>query len=226
MSREDMNLIAQSLDYSLKPNPLENVLELQAQLEEMYQARQLMPVDPAEEAERMRLYEENEQKDNYSDLICQMRDNEAYFIEHCNLGYENFWQTMEYTLRDVTGDGAEELILGRNGHIQGIWTIRDGKTAGLAGSYYEGYLCEGNIYEDYVFLSGMPYHWYQKLESDGTVQMLMCVEYDASAGRWLMQDYEAGTEWQTISEERAEEIIASFVRIPLEMKPVSEFPLK
>ena len=71
----------------------------------------------------------------------------------------------------------------------------------------------------------MPYHWYQKLESDGTIQMLMCVEYDASAGRWLMQDYEAGTEWQTISEERAEEIIASFVRIPLEMKPVSEFPL-
>ena len=56
--------------------------------------------------------------------------------------------------------------------------------------------------------------------------MLMCVEYDASGGRWLMQDYEAGTEWQTISEERAEEIIASFVRIPLEMKPVSEFPLK
>lgn len=226
LSREDMNLIAQSLDYSLKPNPLENIPELQAQLEQMYQARELMPPDPTEEAERMRLYEENEQKDNYADLICRMRDNEAYFIEHCNLAYENFWQTMEYTLLDVTGDGAEELILGRDGHIQGIWTIRDGKTAGLAGSYYEGYLCEGNIYEDYVFLSGMPYHWYQKLESDGTVQMLMCVEYDASAGRWLMQDYEAGTEWQTISEERAEEIIASFVRIPLEMKPVSEFPLK
>ena len=48
---------------------------------------------------------------------------------------------MEYTLRDVTGDGEEELLLGKNGSIYAIWTIWDGVTEHLEGGYPEGYLC-------------------------------------------------------------------------------------
>lgn len=154
-----------------------------------------------------------------------MRDNEAYFVENCNLTYENFWDTMEYALWDVNGDGQEELIFGRDGHICEIWTMQDGKTAGFMGSWYEGYLCEGNVYEDYVFLSGQPYHYYHRLGSGTEFSSILGVYYDIYYESWMLKDFESGTEVTQITEERAKEIMASFPRISLEMKPVREFPL-
>lgn len=198
---------------------------LQKQLEEVWQSQEAIVIDPVAEAERQRKYEENTRLDSYGDLIQRMRDNEAYFVENCNLTYENFWDTMEYTLRDVNGDGQEELIFGRDGHICEIWTMQDGKTAGFMGSWYEGYLCEGNVYEDYVFLSGQPYHYYHRLGSGTEFSSILGVYYDIYYESWMLKDFESGTEVTQITEERAKEIMASFPRISLEMKPVREFPL-
>lgn len=225
MTHRDMELIAEALDYSLKPKPVENMPQLQQELEERYQAMQDATEDPEEAAERRRLYEENEFHDNYGDLICQIRDNESYFTSYCSVAYENFWDTMEYTLLDVTGDGQEELILGKEGHIHAIWTLRSGKTARIASSYYEGYLCEGNVYEDYVFLDGKPYHFYFQIDENGRIEKLMDVEYDAYHESWMLDESQDGTGLTPISEEQATEIIDSFVRIPLEMKSVKEYPL-
>ena len=226
MSHRDMELIAEGLDYSLKPKPVENMPQLQQELEEMYQAGESLEEDPAEVEARMQLYEENEHHESYADLICQMRDNESYFVSHCNVAYAHFWETMEYTLLDITGDGTEELILGRDGHIHAIWTIRNGLTEGIASSYYEGYLCEGNVYESYVFLDGKPYHYYSQIGEDGLMEGLMVVEYDAVKESWMLDESQDGTGLTPISEEKAMELINSFVRIPLEMKSVQEYPLK
>ena len=155
-----------------------------------------------------------------------MRDNEDYFVENCNLAYEDFWDTMDYALWDANGDGQEELILGRDGHIHEIWTMQDGKTAGFMGSWYEGYLCEGNIYEDYVFLDGKPYHYYHRLGSGTEFSPILQVYYDSYYESWMLEDFENGTELTQITEERAKEIMASFPRISLEMKPVKEFPME
>lgn len=225
MSHRDMELIAEALDYSLKPKQVENMPQLQQELEERYQAMQDATEDPAEVEARRQLYEENEHHESYGDLICQMRDNESYFVNHCNVAYEHFWETMDYTLLDITGDGAEELILGRDGHIHAIWTIRNGLTEGIASSYYEGYLCEGNVYESYVFLDGKPYHFYSRIGEDGLMERLIDVEYDAVQESWMLDESQDGTGLTPISEERAMEIIDSFVRIPLEMKSVKEYPI-
>lgn len=225
LSREDFGLIAKALNFSLKPKPVENMAQLQVQMEEMYQAREDQGEDPAEAERRRQLYEENEHHESYGDLICRIRDNESYFVNSCNVAYENFWDTMEYTLLDVTGDGAEELILGRDGHIHEIWTVRDGKTARVTSSHYEGYLCQGNVYEDYVFLDGKPYHFYSRIDTDGYVERLLDVEYDATCGSWMLDEFPGETAPQPISEERAMEIIGTYVRIPLDMKPVSEYPV-
>ena len=225
MTRGDMKLIAQALNYSVKPNPVEDMAALQKQLEEVWQSQEAIVIDPVAEAERQRKYEENTRLDSYGDLIQRMRDNEAYFVENCNLTYENFWDTMEYALWDVNGDGQEKLIFGRDGHICEIWTMQDGKTAGFMGSWYEGYLCEGNVYEDYVFLSGQPYHYYHRLGSGTEFSSILGVYYDIYYESWMLKDFESGTEVTQITEERAKEIMASFPRISLEMKPVREFPL-
>lgn len=225
MTRGDMKLIAQALNYSVKPNPVEDMTALQKQLEEVQQSQEAIVIDPVAEAERQRLYEENTRQDSYAGLIQRMRDNESYFVENCNLSYENFWDTMDYALWDANGDGQEELILGRDGHINGIWTMQNGKTSGFMGSWYEGYLCEGNVYEDYVFLSGQPYHYYHRLGSGTEFSSILEVYYDIYYESWMLEDFENGTEMTQITEERAKEIMASFPRISLEMKPVREFPL-
>ena len=225
MSRADMELIAKALDYSLKPQKVEDTARLQAQLEADWQARQNQGEDSAEVERRRQLLEENEHCDSYKDLICRMRDNESYFTDYCSVAYEHFWDTMEYTLLDVTGDGEEDLILGRDGHIHAIWTIRDGKTDRVASSYDEGYLCGGNVYEDYVFLDGKPYHWYFRINTDGRLEQLMEVNYDTYSGSWMLDESEDGTGSTPISEEQATQIIDSFVRIPLEMESVQAFPM-
>ena len=158
-------------------------------------------------------------------MIQRIRDHEDYFTTHCNIAYENFWETMEYVCRDMNNDGQEELIFGRNGHIHEIWTIQDGKTAKVIGSYNEGYLCEGNVYENYVFLDGKPYHYYFRLDDDNRLHPIMEVSYDAPNGTWVMNDFENGIEEKPISEAEANERIANYARIPLEMKPVQDYPL-
>lgn len=225
MSHRDMELIAEALDYTLKPNKVENMSQLQQELEEMYQTGESLEEDPAEVEARRQLHEENEHHESYEALICQIRDNESYFVNHCNVAYEDFWETMEYTLLDISGDGTQELIFGRDGHIHEIWTIRDGLTDRITSSYYEGYLCEGNVYESYVFVDGKPYHFYSRIGTDGLTERLMVVEYDAVQGSWMMDESQDGTGLTPISEERATEIINSYVRIPLEMKSVKEYPM-
>lgn len=225
MTRDDMSRIARALDFSINPTPVENMEALQDQLEAMRQAQETFAEDPAAEAERIRICKENEQQDSYADLIQRIRDHEDYFTTHCNIAYENFWETMEYVCRDMNNDGQEELILGRNGHIHEIWTIQDGKTAKVIGSYNEGYLCEGNVYENYVFLDGKPYHYYFRLDDDNRFRPIMEVSYDAPNGTWVLNDFENGIEEKPISEAEANERIANYARIPLEMKPVQDYPL-
>lgn len=221
MSRRDMELIAEALDYTLKPKQVENMAQVQARLEasaEAYQNRddsQLM-----EEARK--LYEENECFDNYADLIACMRDNEEYFTSRKNAAYEDFWNTVEYVLMDVTGDGNDELILGKEGTVTGIWTIRDGVTNQVTGS---GYLCEGNVFESYAFVDGKPYHWYYQFTEEGTREAILSVEYDSYEETWKMDKSDSVSPPEPISEEDAMAIIDSFVRLELDMKPVSEFPM-
>ena len=52
MTRGDMKLIAQALDYSVKPNPVEDMAALQKQLEEVRQSQEAIVIDPVAEAER------------------------------------------------------------------------------------------------------------------------------------------------------------------------------
>ena len=55
---------------------------------------------------------------------------------------------------------------------------------------------------------------------------LMTVEYDAVKESWMLDESQDGTGLTPISEERAMELINFFVRIPLEMKSVKEYPLE
>lgn len=218
ITKAEMEAVAEVLDYTLKPSKVENMHALAAELDELY--RTPTPIDPKEEARRQAEYEAHNFHDSFADLIADIRDNEDYFTTYRSITYENFWETMKYCLMDANGDGEEDLILGRNGNISAIWTMKDGKTAGLAGSWAQGYLCEGYIFELAVTEDGSHFHSYRNLK---TGEGLGEVSYYPSDGVW---HYQKGNDPQEITEEEAFEIMNSFVHVELpEMKSVKEFPM-
>lgn len=149
-----------------------------------------------------------------------MRDNEEYFTRYSGDTYLDFWETMEYCLMDADGNGTEDLILGRNGNINAIWTMKDGKTAGLQGSWAQGYLCEGYIFEFAVREDGSHFHSYSNLM---TGEGLGQVSYYPSDGVWR---YQKGNDIKGITEAEAFEIMNSYAHVELpEMKPVKDFPM-
>lgn len=227
MSHRDMELVAEMMDYSLKPKPVENMAEIKAQMLENAQNYELEQQRLMEEAmvAKRKEYEENELQDSFADLVCRMRDHEEYFTKYSNVEFRNFWETMEYVLMDVTGDGKEELILGKDGEIKNIWIIREGKTYHMAGAVSEGYLCEGNVFAEYNFMDGSPNYFFLHFDENGFAIRTISLTYHVAVGKWGLQDSEEGESLQWITEEKAMEIINSYVRLDLDWKPVSEFPM-
>lgn len=163
MTHHDMERIADSLVLTPKPEAVSNISQLQAELDAKYQASVDETEPPEVVEERKRQYEENECLNSFSALIERMRDHEDYFTSHMSGGFENFWGTMNFCLWDVTGDGEEDLLLGKDGHIRSIWSMVDKKTSCIAIADV-GVLCEGNILWDYRYLDGAGYHWYFRLD--------------------------------------------------------------
>lgn len=218
MTKEEMETVAEVLDYTLKSGRVENMHALAEELDELY--RTPTPVDPEEEARRQAEFEAHERHDSFGDLIADMRDNEDYFTRYTGNAYVDFWESMRYCLMDANGDGAEDLILGRDGNVNAIWTMKDGKTVGLQSSWAQGYLCEGYIYELAVLENGSHFHSYRNLM---TREDLGQVSYYPSDGIWR---YQKGDEVEELTEEEAFAIMNSYVHIELpEMKSVKEFPI-
>lgn len=224
MTKLELEQIAQSVDYSLAPHPVSDMESAGKRIAESREAYENQDWS-AGEAERVREYNEHEKHASFAELIACMRDKEAYFTSKKSSGYENFWETMQFTLRDITGDGQEELILGKDGIIYAVWTIRDGMTDCLDGTYPEGYLCEGDVIEHYAFLDGKPFHHYWQPTNEGYCTKVLSVEYRRADGTWILDESKDGSGWEEISEEKAMEIIGRYPRVELDMKPVKEFPM-
>lgn len=218
MTKAEMEAVAEVLDYSLKYGKAENMHALALELDELY--RTPTPVDPEEEARRQAEFEAHERHDSFAALIADMRDNEDYFTRYTGNAYVDFWESMRYCLMDANGDGTEDLIFGRDGNVNAIWTMKGGKTIGLQSSWAQGYLCEGYIYELAVLEDGSHFHSYRNLM---TGEDLGQVSYYPSDGVWR---YQKGNDIKEITEAEAFEIMNSYAHVELpEMKPVKDFPM-
>lgn len=227
MTHRDMERIADSLILTPKPEEISNISQLQAELDAKYQASVDETEPPEVVEERKRQYEENECLDSFSALITRMRDHEDYFTSHMSGGFESFWDTMNFCLLDVTGDGEEDLLLGKDGHIRTIWSMVDGKTSCISVADV-GILCEGNILWDYRYLDGAGYNWYYRLNQDSFMTPILRVEYSVSEETWWKIDpakSESKDDWEKISEEQAQEIVDSYTPVSLDWKSVQEFPM-
>jgi len=218
MSDRDIELVTECIDFTLKPRKpdftgVEEKLEAseKAYRQEQEKIRSTMP------------QEDHFSHDSYADLLNYIPAHKETFSWVLRREYDDFPENIQYVLKDVTGDGEAELLLGQNGNIITVWRMLNGKT-----SYWlcsdDVYLCEGDVFEQAIFRDGQPQHDYFRLGPEEEAENLCWVGYIAPRESWVLATYSNGHEERNISEEEAMEIIASYTRLELDWKPVSEFP--
>lgn len=227
MTNREIELASEVFDFSLRPQkPDIEQADLQIQEAEMaYQAQQeALQQEKSEQPQKEPVVHHN-----YAELIAYIPVHESEFEWLVGDRFKDFLANCDYVLMDLTGDGEDELILGRDGHVLAIYYVVDGKVIGESCSG-EIYICEGGIREQYTFKNGEPQHDYSKIGAAivgrEVSNDIAYVAYSTYHKSWMYWDFTADIIDESahpITEDEAMEIINSFVRIKLNWKPVSEF---
>ena len=145
-----------------------------------------------------------------------------------------------YTFYDLTGDGANELLLGIDGWFD-VWiTIQDGQAISRVTD--SAYLCEGRVLEAYRGnwkYEDFEEHRYNESLSDTAVldvypdpesigsltgEWIGTIRY--TKGQWYkFKDPANIFDLQPITEEEANGLISQYPRLELDWKPLMEYPL-
>lgn len=134
-----------------------------------------------------------------------------------------------YCLKDLNGDGQEELILHEDAWM-GVFTITEGQVKLLVcGDNLS--ICEGNIIAfTRSYLDGNQTHCYYKVE-DGKAVLTDYLRYDKDVNPdnpWFQSADNSGQDVSmvAVSQEEYDAIRAKYTPVELDMKPVSQYPLK
>lgn len=120
-----------------------------------------------------------------------------------------------YALMDLDGDGVDEILLG-NAHGQ-LYEMADMQNGEVTVRFVT-YVCEGNILERYCeddYEDGSIRHTYST-SSDFIAEL----RYLPASGQWVSLTQESE---QRITAAEARQLMASYPRIELDMKPISEY---
>lgn len=216
MTDRDMELVADAMDFSIVPQK-PDMEEAQRRIDESYAKWKA-----EEEAKAAAIDFEDvfTPKASYAEKIQAIIDN--------GTDPDNFY----YMLHDINGDGIEDLFLGSETDSFGsIYTMYNGETYMLLsfGLDRYSYLCENG-----VILHNEPdfdpkLHSFYKIGTvtgDGLeAQYIDTVSYDAWEETWIRFTDGNYSARESISEEEAMNIIESYGRVELEMKPISEFSM-
>lgn len=151
----------------------------------------------------------------------------AQYIADALIRYENVG-SFTYAQMDLNGDGVEELITRQPRIDQDttdlqIFTIRDGRRELYASNIT--YVCQGNILEkcEEDNPDQGEYYAFYRCGADGP-EFIEKIVRDPITLYWGRS--QAGQEGHTVRAEEAQEVIASYQHLSLDMKPFAEYPLK
>lgn len=204
MTRQDIEAVAEVLDFTVKP-ARPDMTAVKAKLEAS------MKQHLAEEEARMETWVNPFARDygSYKDVI-------TFMLETADEP-ENIY----YGLWDLTGDGEAELLVGCAGSFGSAKTVVSGKVETLfSNGTNEGFLpCEDGV----ILYQNGDHYYFCKAEMPGELATIDYLGYDAWDECWYRE--KRGEDGATISEEEAVAIITSYARVPLEMKPITEYPM-
>ena len=171
---------------------------------------------------------------NYDRLTDEMGDHFSW-VFYANWDYE----TLGYILRDLDGNGVEELIFGENGEngwdgiVYDLYTIVDGQVVHIFDGWERNryYLCENGCIANEAAYSGFEFSYAYYAYSDTELALIEAVIYSnaryvedrdhrfySTVYAGLLEDYEyeygekpAPEDYYEITSEKAEEILAGYV---------------
>lgn len=172
--------------------------------------------------------------ENYDRLTDEIGDHFSW-VFYANWDYE----TLGYILRDLDGNGVEELIFGENGEggwdgiVYDLYTIVDGQVVHIFDGWERNryYLCENGHIANEASYSGFEFSYAYYAYSGTELALIEAVIYSgmryegdrdqrfySTVYAGLLEDYEyeygekpAPEEYYEITPEKAEEIIAGYV---------------
>lgn len=128
----------------------------------------------------------------------------------------------EFVLIDLDADGIEECLLSGPDGWEQLYTMNGDRTEPINVPSGDVFICENNVVESYeeVGVSAYLIHGYYKFEN-GKLTVLDRIIYDFANDEWARSSDGIRAE-EVITKEEAEKIIASYVRVDVQMQPVSE----
>lgn len=151
------------------------------------------------------------------------------FTEFIKSNYTLPNQDLQYTFFDMTGDGVEELLIGRDGGFTSWVTLQNGEVQRKS-AIYTNYLCEGGVMERYFLHEISEVRSYFAPRSETVIADLA---YNEPAFLYVSR---VRDQWSTstdgtpatrryITQEEAQAIIDQYPRIDLAWMPFMDYPL-
>lgn len=197
MTKAELESIANQFDYSVQPKEVNRAVveEKLAAAEADYQAEHAYVPE------------------TYTDFSDYLKKN-VYIPD----------ESRQYAFSDLTGDGVDELLLGRDGAFFYWLSMENGEV--VENVYGDTYLCKGNILEQYEapdMYWDIERHTYVKPENGGCGDKIVAVE---RVGNQWYRSYDIYERDKTeISQDEAAAIMAKYPRIQLDWKPLMDYPL-
>ena len=197
MTKAELESIADQFDYSIQPKEVDRAVveEKLAAAEEAYQAEHAYVPE------------------TYTDFSGYLKK-KVYIPD----------ESRQYAFSDLTGDGVDELLLGRDGAFFYWLSMENGEV--VENVYGDTYLCKGNILEQYEapdMYWDIERHTYVKPENGGYGDKIVAVE---RVGNQWYRSYDIYERDKTeISQDEAATIMAKYPRIQLDWKPLVDYPL-
>ena len=197
MTKAELESIADQFDYSIQPKEVNKAVveEKLAAAEDAYQAEHAYVPE------------------TYTDFSDYLKKR-VYIPD----------ESRQYAFSDLTGDGVDELLLGRDGAFFYWLSMENGEV--VENVYGDTYLCKGNILEQYEapdMYWDIERHTYVKPENGGCGDKIVAVE---RVGNQWYRSYDIYERDKTeISQDEAAAIMAKYPRIQLDWKPLMDYPL-
>ena len=210
IDKETLEKIADLFDFSFVPSLSDEemqTIEMKLQQVEDLQHQQYL--------EQQAQWEASLKKEGFAGWVRQTLEGRSY-DEVIDLGY---------AFHDIDGNGVDDLLIGRDGYCTAIYWEVDGETKQFSNAAALLFPCEDQTI-GYTLTPFDTNYFFTRVDH-GTSKGVANIKYVPGhpEGEYRKGDMEHWNRYAIITKEEFDSIMNTYVRIPIEFLPLTEYPL-
>lgn len=210
IDKETLEKIADLFDFSFVPSLSDEemqTIEMKLQQVEDLQHQQYL--------EQQAQWEASLKKEGFAGWVRQTLEGRSY-DEVLDLGY---------AFHDIDGNGVDDLLIGRDGYCTAIYWEVDGETKQFSNAAALLFPCEDQTI-GYTLTPFDTNYFFTRVDH-GTSKGVANIKYVPGhpEGEYRKGDMEHWNRYDIITKEEFDSIMNTYVRIPIEFLPLTEYPL-